>query len=167
MQKHYLADVIEPVIDNMGYETVRILTSGESNPVLQIMIEHKDYEKELTVDDCAAVSRAVSVILDEKDPIEGRYTLEVSSPGLDRPLTKLHHFQRYVNYLIKLETATAVENRKRFKGIIKNVTPNNEVILQMEDSDYVIAFDNITKAKIVLTDELWERFLKSQKSNKA
>lgn len=166
MQKHYLADIIEPVIDALGYDTVRILTIGESNPTIQIMIEHKDYEKELTVDDCAKVSRAISAVMDEKDPIENKYTLEVSSPGLDRPLTKLEHFKRYINYVIKLETINVVEKRKRFKGVIENVTENNQVVLHMEGVSYNIDYDNISKAKIVITDELWEQFLKAQK-NKA
>ena len=166
MQKHYLADIIEPVIDALGYDTVRILTIGESNPTIQIMIEHKDYEKELTVDDCAKVSRAISAVMDEKDPIENKYTLEVSSPGLDRPLTKLEHFKRYINYVIKLETINAVEKRKRFKGVIERVTEDNQVVMLMEDVSYTIDYDNIAKAKIVITDELWEQFLKAQK-NKA
>ena len=102
MQKHYLADILEPVIDQMGYDTVRIMTIGEKDPTLQIMIEHKESGKELTVDDCAAVSRAVSAVLDEKDPIDGRYTLEISSPGLDRPLTKPEHFLRYIGYAVKV-----------------------------------------------------------------
>ena len=166
MQKHYLADIIEPVIDALGYDTVRILTIGDSNPTIQIMIEHKDYEKELTVDDCAKVSRAISAVMDEKDPIENKYTLEVSSPGLDRPLTKIEHFKRYINYVIKLETINPVEKRKRFKGVIENVTDDNQVVMLMEDVSYNIDYDNISKAKIVITDELWEQFLKAQK-NKA
>ena len=121
MQKHYLADLIEPIISNLGFETVRILTIGETNPVLQIMIEHKDYNKEISVDDCALVSRSLSEVLEEKDPIEGKYVLEVSSPGLDRPLTKLEHFSRYIGYLIKLETIDMVEKRKRFKGTIESI----------------------------------------------
>lgn len=164
MQKHYLADIIEPVIDALGYDTVRILTIGDSNPTIQIMIEHKDYEKELTVDDCAKVSRAISAVMDEKDPIENKYTLEVSSPGLDRPLTKLEHFKRYINYVIKLETVNPVEKRKRFKGIIENVTSDNQVIMSMDDISYNIEYDNIAKAKIVITDELWDQFLKAQKN---
>ena len=72
MQKHYLADIIEPVAENMGYEVVRILTIGDSNPTVQVMIEHKDYNQELTVDDCAEVSRALSAVLDEKDPISNK-----------------------------------------------------------------------------------------------
>lgn len=167
MQKHYLADIIEPVVNGLGYETVRIMTIGESNPILQIMIEHQDYEKEITVDDCAAVSRAVSAILDEKDPIENRYTLEVSSPGLDRPLTKAEHFQRYIGYVIKLETVTPIEKRKRFKGILDSISEDNVITLTMENVPYTIAFENVAKAKIVLTDELWEKYLKSQKTNNA
>jgi ribosome maturation factor RimP len=166
VQKHYLADIIEPVIDALGYDTVRILTIGDSNPTIQIMIEHKDYEEELTVDDCAKVSRAISAVMDEKDPIENKYTLEVSSPGLDRPLTKIEHFKRYINYVIKLETINPVEKRKRFKGVIENVTDDNQVVMLMEGVSYNIDYDNISKAKIVITDELWEQFLKAQK-NKA
>lgn len=167
MQRHYLADIIEPVVEQLGYEVVRILSIGETNPTLQVMIEHKNYEEELTVDNCAEVSRAISAALDEKDPIENRYTLEVSSPGLDRPLTKPEHFKRYIGYLIKLETLEPVEKRKRFKGEIKEVAADNTVILEMEGNTYSISFDNIAKAKIIITDELWEQFLKSQKSPQA
>ena len=162
MQRHHLADIIEPVVENLGYNTVRILTIGESNPVLQIMIEHTDYTKEITVDDCALVSRSLSAIFDEKDPIEGKYVLEVSSPGLDRPLTKLEHFSRYIGYLIKLETIELIENRKRFKGTIESVE-GEEISINMENTIYKIAYDNISKAKIILTDELWEQYLKSHK----
>ncbi len=164
MQKHYLADIIEPVAENMGYEVVRILTIGDSNPTVQVMIEHQNYNQELTVDDCAEVSRALSVVLDEKDPISDKYTLEVSSPGLDRPLTKIEHFKRYIGYVIKLETVEMVEKRKRFKGTIEKVTPLNEVVLKMEKTEYTIAFDNIAKAKIVITDELWAQYLKAHKT---
>lgn len=167
MQRHYLADIIEPVVENLGFETVRILTIGDSNPVLQIMIEKKNDTQEITVDDCAVVSRAVSALLDEKDPINERYTLEVSSPGLDRPLTKPEHFKKYVNYIIKLETLETVENCKRFKGKVKEVLPDNAVRLDMDGTEYTIAFENISKAKIVITDELWEQYLKSHKTTES
>jgi len=163
MQKHYLTDIIEPVVQDLGYEIVRILTIGESNPVLQIMIEHKDFNQELTIDDCTIVSKAISSLLDEKDPIENQYTLEVSYPGLDRPLTKIEHFNRYMGYVIKLETLEAVEKRKRFKGVIESVSNDGLVTLSMDDNQYNIAFDNISKAKIVLTDELWAQYLKAHK----
>lgn len=167
MQKHYLANIIEPVVEDLGYDVVRILTIGASNPTLQVMIEHQDNTKELTVDDCATVSRAISAVLDEKDPIENRYTLEVSSPGLDRPLTKIEHFKRFAGEVIKLEVSVPVENRKRFKGTLKAVSADDNIELDMEGTMYTIAFDNITKAKMVLTDELWERYLKSQKTTNA
>ena len=165
MQKHYLADIITPVVENLGFEVVRILTIGDSNPVLQVMIEPQDYTKELTVDDCATVSRAISSLLDEKDPIDERYTLEVSSPGLDRPLTTIEHFKRYVDYIIKLETINPVDKRKRFKGKIKVVLPSDEIVLEMENTEYKIDFNNVAKAKIVITDELWAQFLKAHKNN--
>jgi ribosome maturation factor RimP len=167
MQRHHLADIIEPVVEALGFETVRILTIGDSNPTLQIMVDYPDGSKEITVDDCAAVSRALSKELDEKDPIDNRYTLEVSSPGLDRPLTKLAHFARYVNYTVKLETLEPIEKRKRFKGIIKNVSSAGLIDLEMDGTVYQLPFDNITKAKIVITDELWEEYLKNHKSSEA
>ena len=167
MQKHYLTDIVEPVVQDLGYEVVRIMTIGEANPVLQIMIEHKDYNKELTIDDCTIVSKSISSILDEKDPIESQYTLEVSSPGLDRPLTKIEHFSRYKGYVIKLETAEAVEKRKRFKGVIEDVSNEGQITLSMDGVQYDITFDNVAKAKIVLTDELWAQYLKAHKDNQS
>ena len=163
MQRHHLADIIEPVVEALGFETIRILTIGDSNPVLQIMIDYPDGSKEITVDDCATVSRALSKELDEKDPIDNRYTLEVSSPGLDRPLTKPEHFQRYINYTVKLETVEPVEKRKRFKGIIKSVSSSGDIALSMDGITYNLSFDNISKAKIVITDELWNEYLKNHK----
>ena len=156
MQKHYLQDLIEPVVVKAGYELVRVITIGQANPTLQIMIDKLDHT-DITVDDCASVSRLVSDLLDEKDPIEGKYSLEVSSPGLDRPLTKLEHFQRYCGYEIKLETDEKIENRKRFKGKILK-TDNQNIILLMEEQEYIIPFSAVSKAKLVVTDELWEEY---------
>ncbi|MBQ9034817.1 MAG: ribosome maturation factor RimP [Alphaproteobacteria bacterium] len=156
MQKHYLEDLIEPIVTKQGYELVRILTIGQANLTLQVMIDKLD-GTDITVDDCAKVSRALSDMLDEKDPIENRYSLEVSSPGLDRPLTKPAHFERYIGYEIKLETEEKVENRKRFKGKISKVT-NDNVVLVTEDEEYTIPFALISKAKLVITDELWEEY---------
>lgn len=156
MQKHYLQDLIEPVVTQKGYELVRVLTIGQANPTLQVMIDTLD-GRDVTVDDCAVVSRALSDVLDEKDPIENRYSLEVSSPGLDRPLTKLEHFKRFQGYEIKLETEDRVENRKRFKGKIKEVSEQN-VVLAADEAEYTIPFALISKAKLVITDELWEEY---------
>lgn len=158
MQKHHLQDMLEPVIDAAGYETIRILTIGKDNPTLQVMIDVKGGAREINVEDCAKVSRALSAVLDEKDPISGRYSLEVSSPGLDRPLTKPEHFKRFQGYVAKIETFNEVEKRKRIKGEILNIDDNNNVHIDMDGAEYVVAFDNIAKAKIVITDALWEKY---------
>lgn len=156
MQKHYLQDLIEPVVTAAGYELVRVMSIGQVNQTLQVMIDKLD-GSDITVDDCAKVSHLLSDVLDEKDPIADKYSLEVSSPGLDRPLTKLAHFKRYTGYEVKLETEDKVENRKRFKGKIIQVN-DDSVVLTMEDIQYTIPFDLIAKAKLVVTDELWEEY---------
>ncbi|MBE6451545.1 MAG: ribosome maturation factor RimP [Alphaproteobacteria bacterium] len=158
MQKHNLQDMLEPVVESLGYETIRILTIGQVNPTLQVMIDVKDYSREINVEDCAKVSRAISAVLDENDPIKDKYSLEVSSPGLDRPLTKPEHFNRFKDYVIKVETLTEVEKRKRIKGLNLGLDTNNNVRIDMDGKEYVVAFDNISKAKIVITDELWEKY---------
>ena len=157
MQKHYLQDLIEPVVEKLGFELVRVITIGQTNPTLQIMIDIPDNSRDITVDDCATVSHALSDLLDEKDPIKDKYILEVSSPGLDRPLTKLKHFARYIGYEIKAETDDKIENRKRFKGKIASVDEQN-VVINMDDTLYTIPFEKINKAKLVITDELWEEY---------
>ena len=157
MQKHYVQDLIEPQVEKLGFELVRVITIGQANPTLQVMIDVADGSRDITVDDCASVSRVLSDLLDEKDPIKDKYILEVSSPGLDRPLTKLKHFVRYKGYDVKIETENKVENRKRFKGKIADVDDEN-VVINMEDTQYTIPFAEINKAKLVITDELWEEY---------
>ena len=148
-----LEEQLSPIIENLGFEVVRIMTIGVKNPTLQIMIERKDREN-LVVDDCALVSRAVSDLLDELDPIEGEYSLEVSSPGLDRPLTKFENFQRFTGYEAKIETKVEVDGRKRFKGIIAKTGDSEKIYIEMEGKEYEILFDDISKAKLVLNDAL-------------
>lgn len=151
-KKHHLYDMLEPVVSELGFDLVRILTIGNVNPTLQIMIERKD-RKNIVVDDCALVSRAVSVVLDEKDPISGRYTLEVSSPGLDRPLTSLENFVRFCGFEAKVETDAEIEKRKRFKGRIIRVD-GDTIVLTMDGREWNIPYDAVAKAKLLLTDEL-------------
>lgn len=155
--KHHLQDLLEPIIDELGYEAVRIITMGQAHPTLQIMIDRKD-GSEINVEDCAKVSRAVSEVMDEKDPISDQYTLEVSSPGLDRPLTKLEHFKRFSGYEAKVETDVEVERRKRFKGKIVNVDDKNNINFDMEGTQYAIPFDAVSKARIIITDELLKEY---------
>ena len=161
MNKHPLEDMLEPVVDGMGYELVRVLTIGAKNPTLQVMIDRKD-GKEVTVDDCAAVSRRLSDVLDEKDPIESQYSLEVSSPGIDRPLTKPEHFARFSGYEAKIETSTVIEGRKRFKGRISGIDDKNNIVFEMDGTEYVIPFDEVAKAKILITDELLQKYAEIQ-----
>ncbi|MBR2300241.1 MAG: ribosome maturation factor RimP [Alphaproteobacteria bacterium] len=153
-----LERIIAPVVEGLGYEPIRILLSGNVRQTLQVMIDVKDGSREINVEDCATVSRALSKVLDEKDPIKNEYSLEVSSPGIDRPLTKPHHFERFKGSEAKVETIEAVENRKRFKGNLLGVDSKNNVHINMDGKEYTIAFDNIAKAKLVLTDELLAKY---------
>ena len=154
-------DLVAPIIESMGFDVVRVMLMGGQRQTLQIMIERKDGNN-LVVDDCAAVSRAISDILDEKDPIDGEYSLEVSSPGIDRPLTKPDHFARFVGYETKIETDESVEGRKRFKGRILALDEGNVIRFDMDGKEYHIPFDAIAKAKLVLNDELWAEYVEAQ-----
>lgn len=160
-KKHPIYDLVAPTIEEMGFDVVRIMTIGVQRPTVQIMIERKDL-KNLIVDDCAAVSRAVSAILDEKDPIDGEYSLEVSSPGIDRPLTKPEHFARFAGYEVKIETDEAVSGRKRFKGVVKALDEENVIDFIMDGEEYKIPFAAVSKAKLVLNDELMKEFSDAQ-----
>lgn len=157
-EQHPIYNLVAPTIESMGFEVVRILLTGAQRPTLQIMIERQD-RKNLVVDDCAAVSRAVSVILDEKDPIDSEYSLEVSSPGIDRPLTKPEHFARFSGYEAKVETSDSIDGRKRFKGKIVALKDDNTILFLMDEKEYSIPFDSVSKAKLVLTDELWNEYV--------
>jgi ribosome maturation factor RimP len=128
------------------------MISGARAPVLQIMAE-RSLDGNMNVDDCAAVSRAVSAILDVEDPISGSFTLEVSSAGIDRPLTRAKDFQRYAGLQARVEMATPVEGRRRFTGRLLGLS-DGEVLIETSDGERRLAFEGIAKAKLVLTDEL-------------
>lgn len=152
-----LERLLFPVFEEMGYDVVRMqLQGGESRKVLQIMAERKD-RKTMTVEDCAKLSRAISPILDEKDPIADNYTLEVSSPGIDRPLVKLDDFDRFKGFEAKVECSVLVNGRKRFSGRLQGID-GSDVVLTFEGEDIRIAFADIAKAKLILTDELLAAF---------
>ena len=151
-----LNELIEPICDQMGYDLVRLQLQGGTRKVLQIMAERKD-RKAMTVDDCADLSRAISPVLDEKDPIEDNYTLEVSSPGIDRPLVKLDDFDRFKGFEAKVEASSLINGRKRFSGRLQG-KDGNDVILLFEGDEVRIPFDQVAKAKLVLTDELLAAF---------
>lgn len=136
----------------MGYEVVRVQISGGQRAVLQIMAERADGAP-MTVEDCADISRSVSALLDVEDPIREAYTLEVSSPGIDRPLTRLKDFERFAGFEARLESRMAIDGRKRFKGMLKGVE-DGLVCIDTEQGPARLEFDNILRAKLVLTDEL-------------
>ena len=167
MAKSKLENIIEPVVESLGYEAVRVLLTGNVRQTLQVMIDISDGSRPVTVEDCATVSRKLSKVLDEQNPIENEYTLEVSSPGIDRPLTKIHHFQRFKGNEVKIETNEAVDGRKRIKGVLLEVDAANNVHIDMDGKEYVVAFDNILKAKLVLTDELIKKYEQEQDTTTA
>ena len=147
-----IAKLIGPTIEALGFELVRVQLSGSQRPTLQVMAEPAN-GRVMSVEDCAAVSRAISALLDVEDPITSAYSLEVSSPGIDRPLTRAKDYERFMGHEAKVETNAPIEGRKRFKGPIKSVD-GKAVELTVEGADIRIPFAAIHKAKLVLTDAL-------------
>ena len=144
--------IIEPTVKNLGFDIVRVLLSGDHNPRLQIMAEPLD-GRAMNVADSATLSRAVSALLDVEDPVSSSYTLEVSSPGLDRPLVRLQHFERFAGYEARIETAMAIDGRKRFRGRLGGIEGDN-VLLQVDKNEWVFPFPDIQKAKLIVTGEM-------------
>ncbi len=148
-----VAEIVAPSIAAMGYELVRVQLMGGRAPVLQVMAERAD-RAGMTVDDCAEISRAVSALLDVEDPIEGAYALEVSSPGIDRPLVELKDFERFAGHLAKVETRVPVDGRKRFRGVLAGVDAEQVRLDLVENGAVLLPFEQISRAKLVITDEL-------------
>ena len=146
-----IEDIVAPTVVGMGFELVRVAMS-KGGGTLQIMIEPADGSP-MDVEACATLSRALSAVLDVEDPIPGNYTLEVSSPGIDRPLTRPKDYERFLGHEAKVETTAPLDGRKRFKGPIKSVDAN-AVELTVDGADLRIPFAAIHKAKLVLTDAL-------------
>jgi ribosome maturation factor RimP len=144
--------LIGPTAEAMGYSLVRVQVLGRSRPRLQIMAERTDGES-MVVDDCAALSRAVSAVLDVEDPIGGAYTLEVSSPGIDRPLVRLADFDRFAGFEAKVEMDLAVDGRRRYQGRLLGAE-GDAVRMRMEDTEVLLPYADIRRAKLVLTEDL-------------
>ncbi|WP_306114317.1 MULTISPECIES: ribosome maturation factor RimP [unclassified Roseovarius] len=156
-----MAEIITPVIEDMGFELVRVRLMGGKTHTLQIMAERP--EGGIEVDECAQISTAVSAVLDVEDPITDAYTLEVSSPGIDRPLTRLKDFEAFEGYEAKLETSELIDGRKRFKGVLAGVE-GSEVLINVEEGTIGLEFDWLAEAKLVLTDELIKEMLRQRKA---
>ncbi len=153
-----IAEIIEPTIDSMGFEIVRIALMGQGKrSVLQLMIDCKD-GSELTVDHCVEVSHTVSAILDVEDPIAGEYNLEVSSPGIDRPLTRLKDFERYKTYEAKIDLIRPIDGRRRFRGVLQGVV-DDDVQIKINEVVHSVPFNMIEQSKLVMSDALIERVM--------
>ncbi len=153
-----LLELLDPVAESVGYEIVRLrLMGGEQQRRLQIMAERSE-DGDMNVEDCAKLSRAISEVMDAADPITGEYVLEVSSPGIDRPLTRPKDFATYEGYEVKIELDRLAEGRKRFRGVLAGVEDQQVAIdLEGEEETALVPFAWIVEAKLVLTDELMKR----------
>jgi ribosome maturation factor RimP len=160
-----LLALIEPAAGDLGYRIVRIRMSGLRRKTVQIMGE-RIADGGMGIEDCERLSRAIAPVLDAHDPIKDQYSLEVSSPGIDRPLVRLEDFNRFLGHEVKLETVAMVEGRRRFRGVIEAVEGDG-VILDGPDLRAVLAFSNIREARLVLTDALIAEDLKRARDEEA
>jgi len=152
-----VAGIVEPVIEGLGYRLVRVRVSGSDGCTVQVMAERADGT--MTIEDCEICSRALSPVLDADDPVDRAYRLEVSSPGIDRPLVRQSDFVRYANNFVKIEMAVAVEGRKRFRGQLLGAEGNVARIRRDDAStgqtaDIMLPIEDMAEAKLVLTDAL-------------
>jgi ribosome maturation factor RimP len=164
-----VAAIAEPVIEALGYRLVRVRISGADGCTVQIMAERPDGT--MAVEDCEAVSRALSPVFDVADPIERAYRLEVSSPGIDRPLVRKSDFERYAGHLVKIETAIPIDGRKRFRGLLVGTEGEAARIHrddagENEEADVLLPIEEMSEAKLVLTDDLVAQALRREKAAK-
>lgn len=165
-----IAAIVEPVINALDMRLVRVRLSGQNGLTLQIMAERNDGT--MSIEDCEAVSRAVSPVLDVEDPVEKAYHLEISSPGIDRPLVRKSDFVRWEGHLARCDTSVLINGRKRFRGFIRDVTETGFSVERDqpaygEENIAVIPFSALAEAKLVLTDELIRESLRADKAAKA
>ncbi len=158
-----IADIIQPSVEHLGFRLVRVRLQGGQRPTLQIMAERPDGTME--VDDCADLSIHLSAVLDVNDPIDREYTLEVSSPGIDRPLTAPADFARFRGFEARLETRDLIDGRKRFKGVLLGLAQDAETVrIDAENLGPVdLPFSALADAKLILTDALIAESLKGRK----
>ncbi|MCF8476599.1 MAG: ribosome maturation factor RimP [Pseudolabrys sp.] len=166
-----VAAIAEPVIEQLGYRLVRIRVSATEGCTIQIMAERPDGS--MTVEDCETISRALSPVFDVNEPIDRAYRLEISSPGIDRPLVRKSDFERYAGHLVKIEMDVPVGGRKRFRGILAGVE-GEKTKLRLDDAatdeeqnaEVLLPIPDMGEAKLVLTDELVTQALRAEKAAK-
>lgn len=164
-----VAAVAEPVIESLGYRLVRVKISAADGCTVQIMAERPDGG--MDVDDCETISRALSPVLDVADPIDRAYRLEISSPGIDRPLVRKSDFERYTGHLARIEMAVPVAGRKRFRGTLAGTEGvvarlRRDEVPKGEDGEVLLPIEDMSEAKLVLTDELVAEALRREKAAK-
>lgn len=155
-----IAEIITPVVEDMGFEVVRVRLMSGKQTVLQIMAQRPDGQIE--VDECGQISTALSAVLDVEDPILDEYNLEVSSPGIDRPLTRLKDFDQWEGFEAKVETEQLIDGRRRFKGQLAG-TEGDEILITIAEGTIGLKFEWLSDAKLVLTDELIRDVLRGRK----
>jgi ribosome maturation factor RimP len=164
-----VAALAEPVIEQLGYRLVRVKVSSSEGCTVQIMAERPDGS--MSVEDCETVSRALSPVLDVNDPIDRAYRLEISSPGIDRPLVRKSDFDRYAGHVAKVELEIPIHGRKRFRGLLggtegKAVRVRRDDAAEGEEADVLLPIEEMSEAKLVLTDELVAEALRHEKAVK-
>ncbi len=147
-----ITQMIEPSLTAMGYRIVRVVVTSGRRSTLQVMAERVD-DVPMTVDDCATISRSVSALLDVADPIAGAYTLEISSPGIDRPLVRPEDYDRFSGFEARIELSAPLDGRKRFRGRLLG-TADGAVRLATEAGEARLPLAAVTRAKLVITDDL-------------
>ena len=157
-----LLEIINPILSDMGFELVRLRLISNKEITLQIMAARPDGY--INVDECAEISADISAVLDVEDPILDTYNLEVSSPGIDRPLTRIKDFEAFEGYEAKIETVDLIEGQKRFKGTLAGIN-GSEILINLDEGTIGLEFDWLAEAKLVLTDELVKEMLKQKKIN--
>ena len=162
-----VAAIVEPEIEALGFRLVRVQLSGQNGLTMQIMAERLDGM--INVSECETISRALSPLLDIEEPVQGNYHLEISSPGIDRPLVRLSDFETWAGHVAKLETTQMINGRKRYKGTILS-TKGNEVSFRSqiddgnEDHDFKICIEDMASVKLILTDDLIRESLRRDKA---
>ena len=163
-QERQISALIEPAIADLGYDLIQVrLIGSQKLQTLQVMAENPKTGK-LDLNGCTAISRSISAILDVEDPIASAYQLEVSSPGMDRPLVKAADFEKYIGSKISLETEVPLEDdQKRFKGVLKSFADDMITLALDDDKEIKIEIENVVKARLVVTDEMVRAALKQEK----
>ena len=152
-----LAELLNPILEDLGFEMVRVRLSNGNPSTLQIMADRLDGP--IGVDELAEINTSVGTILDVEDPIPENYTLEISSPGIDRPLTRIKDFDSFQGFEAKIETTELIDGRRRFRGVLAGVN-NDEVLINLEEGTIGLKFTWLSDARLVLSDDLIKKMLK-------